>query len=574
MMAARLTKMARSRLVAPAARSLGLSLVATRGLSASPISRRAQFDLVAQDNTVRSPKADLEVPQVSLYSHVFGNFAQYGKKTAIIDGFSGREYSFNEIDETTAKFSSALNRMGLQKGDVLAICAPNCPEYAVAFFGSLASGVTVSTCNPTYTANELAYQFKNSGSKAVVTVPETLATVQKAAEDAGTEKIIVISSDSARPTSSGVFSYQNLIQDSGSRFSPVSVDPLNDIAVLPYSSGTTGLPKGVELTHYNVVSNICQLNDPDFFDLRGNCLIGVLPYFHIYGMVIILFSSLCQGSKLVSLPKFDPTLFLSTIEKNRVSIAHLVPPLVLFLAKHPEVENYDVSSIADIMSGAAPLGGDLVKSVSERLGCKCVRQGYGLTETSPVTHITPKPSGMAKPDSIGVCVGSMLCRVVDTETGEALPAGKEGELLVKGPNVMKGYLNQREATRKTITEDRWMHTGDVAKFDQEGFFYITDRLKELIKVKGLQVAPAELEALLQCHPKVSDAAVIGVADERLGEAPKAFVVKKDAGVTEKELSEYIARNMAQHKHLAGGVEFIDAVPKSASGKILRRHLKK
>ena len=529
---------------------------------------------ITPDNVVKSPFPDIQIPETNLFSLVYRDFSKFGNKVALVNGATGREFSYSELESSTTKLSSALNRMGMQKGDVLSIVAPNRPEYSILFFATLASGGIVSTCNPTYTVDELVYQFKNSGAKFVATVPEILPTVQTAAEQVGVENIIVV--DDTEQSTPGLISYRSLLEDTGSRFNPASVDAKNDIAVLPYSSGTTGLPKGVMLTHYNVTANLLQLENPELFPLsqENTCLLGLLPFFHIYGMVVILFSSLFAGSRCITLPNFESELFLSTIEKYKINCLHLVPPLVLFLAKHPSVDKYDISCIDSIMSGAAPLGGDTVKSAHERVGCRLIRQGYGLTETSPVTHVMPNSLGMSKPSSIGVLLSNEECKSVDSESGEALPIGKEGEILIRGPNVMKGYLNNPEANAATLTPDGWFHTGDMGYFDEDGCFYITDRLKELIKVKGLQVAPAELEATLLTHPKVGDAAVIGVPHEWQGEAPKAFIVKKDQSVTEKELIDFIASKLAVHKHLVGGVEFIEAVPKSASGKILRRTLKK
>ena len=531
---------------------------------------------ISESNVVRCPFEAGTYPEVSLYSHVYKSMSKHGSKVAIIDGVSGREYTFNEIDETTGKFSSALNRMGFSKGSVLSLCSPNIPQYSTLFFGALASGGIVSTVNPSYTADELAYQFKNSGSDIIATVPTLLDTVQDAAEKASVDKIIVVGGeDESSGRDTNLISYKRLVEDSGSQFNPVSVNAKEDIAVLPYSSGTSGLAKGVMLTHYNVIANILQLEHPEFFHLHesGTNVLGLLPFFHIYGMVVNLFSSLYTGSKLITLPKFEPELFLDTISRYKTDVVTLVPPLILFLAKHPIVNNYDLSCIREIMSGAAPLGGDLVESVRARLKCDTIRQGYGLTETSPVTHLVPKSLSKLKPQSIGVPLKSIEVKVVDIKTGKTLGVSEEGEVWIRGPNVMKGYLNLPEATESCITGDGWFRSGDVGYFDEDGCFYITDRLKELIKVKGLQVAPAELEALLHSHEKIADAAVIGVANERLGEAPKAYVVKKEDSLGEREVMEYVAGRVAEHKHLAGGVEFIDTIPMSPSGKILRRILK-
>ena len=380
-----------------------------------------------------------------------------------MDGTTGQEYSFNQIDELTSRFSSGLKRLGFNQSDVLSIVAPNSPAYPILFFGAIASGGVVSTCNPTYTAEELAYQFKNSNARFVATISPLLPTVQEAIKGTSVEKIIVIDGDSQK-SRDGLVSYQSLTEDSGSLFDPVSPD-LNDTAVLPYSSGTTGLPKGVMLTHRNITSNVSQLHHPEFFDLEkeDTCLLGVLPFFHIYGMVVIMASSLRYGSRFVTLPKFEPELFLGALQNHKVSIAHLVPPLVLFLAKHPLVDNYDLSSLGEVFTGAAPAGGDTVTAVQERIGCPLIRQGYGLTETSPVTHVMALHLGMSKPDSIGPCVRSVSSKIVDPESGAVLGPGKEGELLLKGPNVMKGYLNKPEATKECITEDGWLRSGDIGE---------------------------------------------------------------------------------------------------------------
>ena len=422
--------------------------------------------IIGPDNVVRSPLPDIDLPKEDLYTSVYKDFAKYGSKVALVGGETGREYTYNEIDELTSKFSSSLRRHGFQKGDVLAIVSPNLPEYAPLVFGTLAAGGTVCTCNPTYSIDELSYQFKNSGSKIVATVPEILHTVREAAERAGIDRVIVVDTSEPAPHRSGdgLLSYLDMVNDSGSRFSPVKMSP-EDVAVLPYSSGTTGLPKGVMLTNLNLASNIAQMQHPEVFDLRreGTCLSGVLPFFHIYGMVVILYSSLQCGAKTVTMSKFEPEMFLSCIEKHKISLGFLVPPLVLFLAKHPLVDNYNLSSLDEIFSGAAPLGGEVVKAAHERIGCRLIRQGYGLSETSPVTHVMPEHFHMSKPDSVGHPVRSMLAKIVNPETGESLPVGEEGELWLSGPNVMKGYLNLPDATRDSITSDGWFKTGDIGK---------------------------------------------------------------------------------------------------------------
>ena len=420
--------------------------------------------LIGPDCVVSGSTPDIELPKHGIYKTVSEEFSKFGSRTAIVNGLTGREYSFNELDENICKFSSSLLRMGFGRGDVMCIVSPNSTEYPVAFLGVLRSGGVVSTCNPAFTSNELAFQFQNSNAKMVTTVPECLSTVQEAAAQSKVEKIIVIDTDDPQHSSGFLISYQSMVKESGSTLDAIHTD-LCDVAVLPYSSGTTGFPKGVMLTNRSVTSNLLQLIHPEFFDLKKNnpssCLMGVLPFFHIYGMVVVLLSSLFSGSKLISLPKFEPEIFVGTIDRYKVSILHVVPPLVLFLAKHPIVENYDLSSVDEIMTGAAPLGGEVVEAAMDRSKCKLIRQGYGLTETSPVTHMMPRSLGTKYPSSIGECLRSCITKVINPETNEALPPNTEGELWINGPHIMKGYLNNPEATRNCIMEGGWFKTGDV-----------------------------------------------------------------------------------------------------------------
>ena len=386
---------------------------------------------------VKCPYGDTYIPESSFYSHIFQHFPKYGKKTALIDGVTGREYSYNEVQASVVNMASGLVRSGMEKGDVLALVSPNSAEFCTTFFSTLAMGGIVSTCNPQYTAEELAYQFKDSNSKYVATIPALLPTIKEASSKSGCiEKIIVLSDEGGLEEGKNMISYQSLVQDSGSLFPlNVNLDYKNDIAVLPYSSGTTGLPKGVMLTHYNVTANVNQMFHPQLIDYTGsNCrFLSVLPFFHIYGMIVLFTSGLYQGATNVILPKFEPELFLRTIQNYRVVQALLVPPLALFLAKHPMVDSFDVSSIKGIFSGAAPLGGEIVTAIKQRLKIEAVRQGYGMTELSPLTLCCPVD--VHKPGSSGVPILNTQCRIIDIETGESLGPNCEGEMLVKGPQV-------------------------------------------------------------------------------------------------------------------------------------------
>jgi len=303
-------------------------------------------------------------------------------------------------------------------------------------------------------------------------------------------------------------------------------------------------------------------------------IMAVLPFFHIYGMVAIMKYALCEGATIVSMPRFDLMEFLGLVQKYRVTILPIVPPIVVGLVKHPAVAQFDLSSVRLVFSGAAPLGEEMARELSTKLGCPVV-QGYGMTEASPVTHLSPTRNAPVKPGSIGRVVPNTEVKIADIDTGAELGRGQEGELLIRGPQIMKGYLNRPQETADSIDREGWYHTGDVGYVDDEDFFFIVDRTKELIKYKGLQVAPAELEALLLTHPAVLDAAVIRKADEDAGEVPKAYVVLKpdDAAraTTAEALMAWTAARVAPHKRIRH-LEFTDQIPKSASGKILRRVL--
>jgi acyl-CoA synthetase (AMP-forming)/AMP-acid ligase II len=351
----------------------------------------------------------------------------------------------------------------------------------------------------------------------------------------------------------------------------------DSVTLLPYSSGTTGLSKGVMLSHLNIVSNCVMIKTPPMdvskpaIDNYQDVLPCVLPFFQIYGLTVTLLSKLALGSKIVTLPRFTPDSFINALVKHRGNILHLVPPIVIFFSNF-NLKREQTESITHTLCGAAPLGpSDIEKYLNIAPNSKFI-QAYGLTETSPVTHTCINTTL----GSVGPPLFDTEAKIVkiDDETFTALPPNEQGELLVRGPQIMKGYLNNEKATQDTITPDGWLRTGDIGYYDENRDFYITDRLKELIKVKGFQVAPAELEEILRTHPEISDAAVIGVPDQKCGELPRAFVVVKNKNVNEKEIKEFVASKVAEYKKLEGGVEFIEQIPKNATGKILRRELKK
>ena len=439
--------------------------------------------------------------------------------------------------------------------------APNLPEYAVVFHGIAYAGATVTTLNPTYGAEEIAFQLRDSKASAIVTVELFLETAKAAAAKVGIETIIVIGPGDATP----------FTEIMGAPLeAQVPVDVATHVVVLPYSSGTTGFPKGVMLTHRNLVANLCQ-SEPHLGMTGDDVVFAVLPFFHIYGMNVLMNLGLATGVKIVSLPRFDMVQMLELTQAQRITKLYLVPPIVLALAKHPIVAKFDLSSVTDIFSGAAPLGGELAEEAARRVGCR-VGQGYGMTELSPVSHAIEGDD--YKAGSVGTLLSRTESRIVDPETGKDVATrGERGELWVRGPQVMKGYFGNAGATASTIDDEGWLHTGDVAIVDDDGHFFIVDRLKELIKYKGFQVPPAELEALIIQMPGVSDVAVIGVPDDEAGELPKAFVVKAEGSdVTDESVKDFVKGHVSTYKQVRL-VEFIDAIPKSASGKILRRELR-
>ena len=504
-----------------------------------------------------SPHPSVEIPDTDIAAYVLDGVPD-DDTVVLVDGPSGREITGSDFRGAVAALASGLAQRGIGRGDVVALYMPNLPEYAIAFHGVCAAGATNTTANPLYTARELTHQLKDSAAKLLVTVPPFLDVANEAAEAAGVEEVFVVGE------AEGATPFTELFGDPAQAPAP-ELDPGEDLAVLPYSSGTTGLPKGVMLTHRNLVANLVQTNAA-LAPGREDVLIAVLPFFHIYGQTVIMNLGLRAGAKIVTMPRFDLEQFLGLISEHRVTLAYVVPPIALGLAKHPAIDDADLSSLELIMSGAAPLGTDLATAVAKRVDCP-VLQGYGMTETSPVTHLMPTEQSEGRGGKIGVPLPDTEARIVDPESGEE---ADRGELWIRGPQVMKGYLNNAEATADTIDDDGWLHTGDIAEVDSDGHFEIVDRLKELIKYKGFQVPPAELEALLLSHPSISDAAVIGIPDEEAGELPKAFVVAGD-DVTDEEIMDFIAEQVSPQKRIRL-VERIDEVPKSASGKILRRVL--
>jgi len=511
----------------------------------------------------RSPYPDVEIPERSLPSFVLERVPELADRPALVDGPSGRTLTYAQLDEAVRRCAAGLRSRGFARGDVFAIFSPNVPDFAVAFLGVGMAGGVSTTVNPLYTVSELARQLCDSGARFLLTASPGLEVALAAAREAQLEEVFVLGSRE------GATPFAELLGADPADAEEPLIDPKRDLVALPYSSGATGRPKGVMLTHHNLVSNICQCRNLESQE-DHETLIGLLPFFHIYGMSVIMSGALSRGSTVVCMPRFDLDDFLRAIERHRVTIAYVVPPIVLALTKYASVGDYDISSLKFINSGAAPLGEDLAAACAARTRC-VVKQGYGMTETSPVTHMCPYP-GEIDVASVGIVVPNTECRIVDVATGKDLGRNERGELWVRGPQVMKGYLNPPDATQECLDGDGWLRTGDIAMVDDEGRFRVVDRLKEFIKYKGYQVAPAELEDLLMAHEAVEDAAVVPSPDDEAGELPKAFIVRRPgAEIDAEEIKRYVAERVAPYKKLRL-VEFIDEIPKSASGKLLRRVL--
>ena len=520
---------------------------------------------------ITSPHAPVEIPETTLYDHLFATLStEDSARPALVEGETGRTVSYGELRAQVDGFAGALAARGIGPGDVVAVQMPNRPEFVSVFHGILRSGAAATTINSLYTAEEVARQLQASRASLLVTVSALSSTSVTGAEQAGLtqDQVIMVDDDGVHPTLATLLS-------EGRAAPEVSVDPAEDVAVLPYSSGTTGNPKGVRLTHRNLVANLCQVQDL-LPAIAGDTVQGVLPMFHIYGMTMLMNFSLHHRATLVTMASFDLGEFLRIIAEHRIRLSFIAPPVAVALAKHPMVDEFDLSSLEVMLSGAAPLDEVTAKTVAERIDCD-LRQGYGMTELSPVSHLAPA-GGEDPLGSVGPGIPNTESLVVDPADGTPvdIPADGEsapGELWVRGPMVMKGYLDDQQATEATLTEDGFLRTGDIVTHHAGGWFTVVDRVKELIKYKGYQVAPAELESLLLEHDQIADAAVIGVKDAEAGEIPKAYVVPSaDATLTTEDVIAHVAGRVGAHKKIRA-VEFIEQVPKSSSGKILRRQLR-
>ncbi|XP_059481739.1 uncharacterized protein LOC132200352 [Neocloeon triangulifer] len=546
--------------------------------SASTILVNLSYD---SETHIFTSNLTVEVPDKTVSEFVWQDIAKWEHQPALTCGITGKNYTYGQVKGASAAFGINLaNDLNLKTGETVGIVLPNMPEFPATYFGLAAAGLVATTANPIYTPTELSHQFTDAKVRAVVTTPELLDKVKQALEmtSAGGGHVIVTGEGNAHD---GCISFENLIKKStkGARI-PERPDP-DSIACLPYSSGTTGKPKGVMLTHRNLVTNLCQINHPEVFvnvskpgKLQAKAL-SILPMFHIYGLNGVMNLALYRGHHLITLPRFEPQTFVETIKKYNPNTVCMAPALIAFVSQTSDLTSEDLKGLQIAMNGSAAVP----TSIADQLNTKInnpefiLKTGYGLTETSCCASMTPTTLRPGKIASCGMNIPLSEVKIAD-ETGRALAQGKTGELLFRGKNVMKGYLNNEKATRETITEDGWLKTGDIAYVDDEGYIFVVGRMKELIKVKGFQVSPTELEEQLVKISGVLDAAVIGVADEKSGEVPKAFLVKKsDSSLSEQEVMDFLKDKVAPYKQLKGGVQFVSVIPRNPSGKILRNELK-
>ncbi|HEV2861729.1 MAG TPA: long-chain fatty acid--CoA ligase [Pyrinomonadaceae bacterium] len=504
---------------------------------------------------------------------------------ATATAFLGAHLTFAELKAQADRLAAALARLGVGRHDRVGVMLPNCPQYVVATFAALRLGAVVVNVNPLYTPREVLVVSEDSGMRALLTLDVLAPVTQAVRGQTGIEHLIVTSlaeysaAAQACPQVEGALRLADLLADVGEMDLPsVDIKP-DDVAVLQYTGGTTGVPKGAMLTHYNVFANVIQTQSWTHSDVRrggDDTYLVVIPYFHIYGFTVCMMAGVWRGARQVLIPKYDVEALLTAIRDYTPTYFPAVPTIYISLLNHPKAKEYGLDKIRNFNSGSAPLPVEVIEQF-ERLTGGTLKEGYGLSEASPVTHTTAALS-LRKPGSIGLPLPDTDIKIVDLETGEReVAVGDEGELCIAGPQVMKGYWNRPDETAIALRQDAdgrtWLYTGDVARMDEDGYTYIVQRKKDMIIVSGFNVYPSEVESVLYSHPAVMEAAVIGVPDAYRGESVKAFVVlKQDSGATPEELIEHCKRGLAEFK-VPTQVVIRESLPKTAVGKILHRVLR-
>lgn len=530
---------------------------------------------------VQSPFPSLTVPDTTINELIWKDVHKWGNRTAIICAESGKSYTYNRLRKLCRRFSISLRKNNFQKGQVLSVILPNMPEYPIVLLGSAEAGLIVTTFNPNFTAEEISRQLENSQSNITITLASLSSKVTEAKKliEARTKKSYKLTLITIQdvPRSENDIDFNEMIDETYDNVTiPEAEICTDDVALLPFSSGTTGFSKGVQLTHSNIVNNLHQVGGDgvnyleETTDTYQEVIPAVIPFFHIFGIMSIMLQSFLYGGKIITLSKFDPVKYLNILQDEKPTILYLVPTLAYFLTSHPSVNTQHLNNvkISFFAGGNTPVS-EMEKLVRTGGNKMKVRHAYGLTETSPCVSMSLDNDPYC---SVGKPVANTAIKIVGPD-GSILSSYQRGEICVKGPQVMKGYLNNQKATEEVIDRDQFFHTGDTGYYDDDGRIFYVDRMKELIKVKGFQVPPAELESILKSHNGVNDVGVIGIPDKRCGEKPIAFVVpKKLREFSESDLKTFVATKVAPYKQLAD-VVFVESIPRNPSGKILRRILK-
>lgn len=544
---------------------------------------------------------NLDIPKKPIHELFEETAKRLPNKVALI--FEGRKITFSELDKFSSSFANFLQDIGIKKGDRVAIYLPNLPQFAIAFLGILKAGAIVVPHNPLYVERELEHQLNDSGAKAIITLDKIgdvnfYERVKAVKDKTKLEHVIVTNLGDFLPSIKSflgrllgkvpkkekypdAYDLMDILRKYPPEYKKVEINPEEDLALFQYTGGTTGVPKGAMLTHYNIVANAIQIKTWANVT-EEDIMMGVLPFFHIYGLTVAFVSSMLIGNTVIVVPRFETKHVLSLVQKYKVTLFPGVPTMYVAMVNYPEITKYDLSSIQACISGAAPLPVVVRKKFMELTGGILV-EGYGLSEASPVTHVNPMDDPKKIRDgSIGLPIPNTDARIIDIETGEPLPPGEIGELAIRGPQVMKGYWNKPEETAQTLV-DGWLRTGDIAKMDEDGYFYIVDRKKDMINAAGYKVWPREVEEVLYRHPAVKEAAVIGVPDPYRGETVKAYIVPKeeykyvfeDEAKKEElieDLEKFCREHLAAYK-VPRLYEFREELPKTLVGKILRRVLR-
>ncbi len=541
----------------------------------------------------------LEYPRIPLYQLLDASASKYPDQVALnlILRYLGpiklgATLTYRQLLDQVNRFAAALAALGVRKGDRVALMLPNLPQFVIGFYGALKAGAVVVNTNPTYTPREIEHQFSDAGAETVLLLSGFYSKLKEVQANTQVKRVIItdvsdyvpppfnvlVKSNLKKqglmvevPEGNGVYYLRKLLDQHPEAPPQVAVDP-DDVALFQYTGGTTGVPKAAMLTHYNLVANTVQVKHwmPTLEEGKERVM-GAIPFFHVYGMTVAMSLGMYMGAELQIIPNPRPIDgVMKAIHKERSTVFPGVPTMYIAIINHPEVSKYDLKSVKACISGAAPLPMDVQIKFGEITGGRLV-EGYGLTEAAPVTHCNPI-YGQRKAGSIGIPFPDVDAKIMDYEKLVEKPVGEEGELWLKGPQVMKGYWKRPDETAKTITEDGWLRTGDIAKMDEEGYFYIVDRLKDIIIASGFNIVPREVEEVLYQYPKVQEAVVAGVPDPYRGETVKAYIVLKPGETaTPEEIIKFCEERLAPYK-VPKQVEFRSELPKTQVGKFLRRVL--